>query len=124
MAAECCGDAAAGKPAWTFIDDQGRENSNGKTARWVAYQGTAQNGRDAVVAIFDHPDNPRHPSFWQSRTQYPYLNPSFTCKEDYTLAAGKSLTLRYGILVHHGSADPPTLEKHWKAFGAAAIAPP
>ncbi len=119
MAAECCGDVAAGKPAWTFLDDEGRENSNGKTARWVAYRGTAPNGRAAGIAIFDHPDNPRHPSPWQTRSHYPYLNPSFTCREDYTLKASESLTLRYGVLVHHGPADKERLEHHWKAFADA-----
>lgn len=83
LAAECCGDAAAGVPAWTFLDSEGRLNSNGQQARWVVYRGTAANGEDAAVAIFDHPDNPRHPSWWQTRNHYPYLNPSFTCKEDY-----------------------------------------
>ncbi len=118
MAAEFCGDDATATPAWTFLDNEDRTNSNGRAARWVAYRGTAQNGRPAALAIFDHPDNPRHPCWWQSRSNYPYLNPSFTCKEDYTLAAGKSLTLRYGILVHHGPADRQNLERQWKAYAA------
>jgi len=116
MAAECCGDAKAGKPAWKFLDNEKRENSNGRTARWLLYQGIASNGQGAGVAIFDHPDNPRHPSLWQTRSHYPYLNPSFTCKEDYTLRSGESLTLRYGVLVHHGSADAEKIESAWKAF--------
>jgi len=119
MAAECCGDAAAGKPAWTFSDSEGQPNSNGRRARWVAYQGTTPGGRRAAIAIFDHPANPRHPSWWQTRTHYPYLNPSLTCKEDYTLPAGKSLTLRYGVLVHDGPIDAEGLERRWKAFAAA-----
>jgi len=118
MAAECCGDQAAGKPAWTFLDSEARANSNGRTARWVAYQGTAANGETAALAIFDHPDNPGHPAWWQTRSQYPYLNPSLTCKEDYTLPAGQSLVLRYGVLVHQGPADAETLERRWKAFAA------
>jgi hypothetical protein len=116
MAAECCGNAEADRPPWTFLDSEGRANCNGQTARWVVYQGTAANGRPAAVAMFDHPNNPRHPSLWQSRAHYPYLNPSFTCKEDYTLPAGETLTLRYGVLVHDGSIDAEGVEQRWKAF--------
>lgn len=116
MAAEFCGDAAGGRPAWTFFDSQDQANSNGRTARWVAYRGSASNGQAACIAIFDHPDNLRHPTWWQTRSQYPYLNPSFTCKEDYTLEAGKSLTLRYGILVYHGLADKEKLQRRWRSF--------
>lgn len=116
LAAEYCGDPAAGKPAWAFFDNEKRANTNGKTARWVAFKGTAQNGTPACVAIFDHPDNPRYPSWWQTRTQYPYMNPSLTCKEDYRLPAGKTLTLTYGVLVHSGPGTPEAVEAAWKRF--------
>jgi hypothetical protein len=116
LAAECCGDEAAGRAPWTFSDSEDRANSNGQTARWVAYSGTTPNGQAAAVAMFDHPQNPRHPTWWQTRSHYPYLNPSFTCQEGYTLPAGESLTLRYRILVYQGQADRETMEKQWKAF--------
>jgi hypothetical protein len=119
LAAECCGDPAQGRPAWTFLDSEGRTNgSNNKTARWVAYRGIAPNGRPACVAMFDHPANPRHPSWWQTRDNYPYMNPSLTCKEAYTVAAGAGLTLTYGILVHDGAIDADRLERAWKDFAA------
>ena len=120
MAAECCGDAARKVPAWTFSNSQGQANCNNQAARWVAYQGTAPNGQAACVAIFDHPDNPRHPALWQTRPQYPYLNPSLTCKEDYVLPSGKSLHLRYRVLVHAGAADENALEQRWRTFAGTA----
>jgi hypothetical protein len=123
LAAECCGDPARAKPAWTFLDSEKRRKCNGRAARWVAYFGTAPNGRAAGVAIFDHPDNPRHPSWWQTRDNYPYLNPSFTCKEDYRLPAGKSLTLKYGVLVHQGAATHETFNRAWKRFASSAERP-
>jgi len=120
MAAEFCGDAAKGTPAWTFIKSEEPADNKNQTSRWMAYKGTAQNHRPAAIAIFAHPDNPRYPALWQTRTQYPYLNPSFTCKEDYTLPAGKSLTLRYGVLVHQGAGEMEELERRWKAFAGTA----
>jgi hypothetical protein len=67
--------------------------------------------------MFDHPNNPRYPTQWAERTQYPYLNPAFTAgKQDYTLQPGLKLKLRYGILIHAGPADADALEKAWKGF--------
>ena len=120
MAAECCGDPARKVPAWVFSSSEGPQDFNGKQARWAAYQGAAANGQAACVAIFDDPGNPRHPALWQSRTAYPYLNPSLTCKEDYVLKASASLHLRYGVLVHAGAADVETLEARWKTFAGTA----
>jgi hypothetical protein len=119
MAAEFCGDPKAGKPGWTFSRSvESKKNKN--RARWMAYCGVAQNGKPAGIAIFDHSDNPRHPALWQTRSHYPYLNPSFTCKEDYTLSPGKSLRLKYGVLVHDGKATGEMLEKAWKKFVSPA----
>ncbi len=122
MAAQFSGDDAKQSPAWKFLASDGEAKGTTHNARWMAYQGTAQNGQPATLAIFAHPGNPRYPAWWQTRDHYPYLNPSFTCKEDYTLAAGASLTLRYGVLVHHGPADRQAIERAFKAFAATAEA--
>ena len=122
LAGEFCGDKKTGKPAWKFSRSAEPKANKGR-ARWMAYSGVAQNGKPTSVAIFDHPANPRHPALWQMRTQYPYLNPSFTCKEDYTLAPGKSLRLTYGVLIHNGKPTVEALEKAWKSFAASAKEP-
>jgi hypothetical protein len=103
--------------SWEFLDHEGRrDGSNNKQCRWVAFRGTAQNGEPAAIAIFDHPANPRHPSWWQTRNQYPYLNPSLTCKEDYRLKTGQKLVLRYRVVVRQGTADRELFEGRWRAF--------
>jgi hypothetical protein len=105
------------KDGWSFLDDQGRrDKSNNQRCKWIAFRGTAQNGEAAAIAIFDHPSNPRHPSWWQTRNNYPYLNPALTCKEDYRLKAGESLTLRYGVLVHHGRADGALFDAQFQSY--------
>ena len=108
---------ASNRPAWVFRDDQGRENrTNNQQARWVAYSGQIPNGKTACVTIFDHPGNPGHPAFWQLRNQYPYLNPSLTCKEAYELEADQSLRLRYRIVVQDGEPIWSKVEESWKAY--------
>jgi hypothetical protein len=82
----------------------------GKQADWVDYSGTVD-GEDVGVAVFDNPQNLRHPTYWHAR-HYGLLaaNP-FGVKEfthdrhqdgSYTVPAGGVLVLRYRVLVHHG----------------------
>lgn len=117
-AAEFCGDPKKGEKGWIFTDSEGRVDgdANNKTSRWIVYQGSTLNGQAAGLAIIDHPDNPRHPSLWQTRNQYPYFNPSFTCAEDYILKSGSSLTLRYRVLVGQGALGNDRLEAEWNNF--------
>ncbi|MGW8258003.1 MAG: DUF6807 family protein, partial [Thermoguttaceae bacterium] len=120
LSAECCGDPTTGRKPWKFFNSQGRTDCNDQTARWVAYQGKLKNGASACVAIFVHPENPRYPTFWQTRTQYPFMNPSLTCKEDYVLAHDQHLKLEYLVFIHPGLADVAALEHQSKLFGGTA----
>jgi hypothetical protein len=120
FAGEFAGDPDKDPNAWRFVlspetaGDDGKKKPAGN--RWVAYAGTAQNGRATCVAMFDHPDNPRYPTRWALRTQYPYLNPCFIANGDFVLNAGQALTLQYGIWIHPGSADATAIEKAWKTY--------
>jgi hypothetical protein len=38
----------------------------GKRANWVDYDGNVE-GEDVGIAVFDHPDNLRHPTYWHAR---------------------------------------------------------
>jgi hypothetical protein len=100
---------------WQFIDSEGRKGQqmHGKKARWVDFS-----GRAAGVAIFDHPNNFRHPSPWYIAEGMPYFSPAPLFNKPYTLTAGKSLTLQYRIWIHPGRTDPDLsgLEGEWKSF--------
>jgi hypothetical protein len=82
----------------------------GKQADWVDYSGTV-NDEDVGIAVFDNPQNLRHPTYWHAR-HYGLLaaNP-FGVREfthgrhqdgSYTIPAGGVLVLRYRVFVHHG----------------------
>jgi hypothetical protein len=109
------------KPSWQFTSDEGHQGEKISQARWVNFSGPLGSGRTAGLAIFVHPDSPRQPHPWRVIPHMPYFNPAFTGKEDYTLPSGKSITLRYRILVHDGSLDKEALEKHWQHFAAANL---
>ncbi len=116
LAAECCGDEATGRPRWEFSNSGKNEPNSWRSARWGAYQGPLPGDKKAAVAMFDHPENPRYPITWATRDRYPYLNPVIISKADYTLEKGKTLTLKYGVLIHPGLLPYEKTEKEWKEF--------
>jgi hypothetical protein len=84
----------------------------GKRADWVDYSGKV--GREELgIAIFDHPSNPKHPTYWHARNyglfavnpfgEHDFYNDS---KRDgsVTIQPGSSLTFRYRVFIHHGDA--------------------
>lgn len=100
----------------------------GKRAKWVDYDGVDSQGRELGIALFDHPDSFRHPSWWHAR---PYglfsVNPfgqghfDPSAKKnagDHTILQGDSLTLRYRVLIHPGKADAQKLEAEFARFAA------
>ena len=84
----------------------------GKRAKWIDYWGKIDD-KMVGIAIFDHPTNPRHPTWWMARG-YGYVaadpfgahaiggEPPGT--GDMTIKAGEAITLRYRFLFHSG--DP------------------
>jgi hypothetical protein len=76
----------------------GVEAVNGDDARWCAYVGGTQGLRG--FAMLDHPDNPRHPTGWfVMNRDFGYMTASLVCHEPYSLPAGATLSLRYGLVV-------------------------
>jgi hypothetical protein len=65
------------------------------------------------VAIFDHPQNPRHPTWWHVRdyglfAANPFGRHDFEKLDDksagnLTVPAGKSITFRYRFYLHQGN---------------------
>jgi hypothetical protein len=96
----------------------------GKRAKWVDYSGPV-NGKTAGVAIFDHPKNPRHPTWWHVRTYGLFAaNPlgahHFENKPvgagDLKLAAGERVTFRYRFVFHAGNEKAAGIEERYTAY--------
>jgi hypothetical protein len=85
----------------------------GTKADWCDYF-AEYNGKTYGVAIFDHPQNLRHPTWWMARDYglfgaNPFGQHDFepeakhpADKGNYTIPAGGSLTLRYRFYFHFG----------------------
>ena len=85
----------------------------GKRAKWVDYWGKIDD-HTVGVAIFDHPDNLRHPTWWHARdygliAANPFGIHNFEGKKkgvgDFKLKKGEEQQFRYGILFHEGDAQ-------------------
>lgn len=93
----------------------------GKRSAWVDYSGSIA-GKPMGIAIFDHPSNPRHPTYWHVRG-YGLFAANVFGEHDFhadetrdgsiTLARGETLRFRYRVLVHPGGTrDADLVRKH------------
>jgi hypothetical protein len=96
----------------------------GKRADWCDYYGPVS-GKTVGIAIFDHPDNFRHPTWWHVRdyglfSANPFGVHDFEKKPkgtgDYTLAASQTLTFRYRFYIHEGTEAEARVAEHYRDY--------
>ena len=95
----------------------------GKRSNWVDY--TAEvDGERLGVAMFDHPKNPNHPTYWHARDYGLFsLNPfgqnAFDpdAEERRTkLATGQKLEYRWRVVIHSGDAASGHVAEMYRAY--------
>ena len=117
----------------TIVNAEGIKNDAawGKRSTWVDYY-APKDGKVYGVAIFDHPKNPRHPTWWHVRTYALFAANPFgkhdfeSTKEkklpagsgDLTIPAGGSTTFRWRFYFHTGDAKAAKLAERYKEFAA------
>jgi hypothetical protein len=79
--------------------------------KWCAYTAPA-GGKPVTVALFDHPDNARHPAgMFSMLRHFAYLSATPNVwKEPLALKRGKPLELCYGVAVWDGEVDGESIE--------------
>jgi hypothetical protein len=93
--------------------------AHGKPCRWIDLSGiVGPEKTPAGLAMFSHPVNQRHPvpGYVIMRGHFGYLSPALLFRKPYRLAAGKTLTLAYRMLIHPGLGDKGRLEKEWQSY--------
>lgn len=106
---------------WKAVDSEHHQfpdEFNNAKARWLDYTVEAAPGKEAGIAVLDHPSNPRHPTPWYIilGQGMKYFSPAFLFYEPYTLEANDTLTLKYRILIHPGRTDTQFCEEQWQQF--------
>ena len=102
-----------------FPDGSTNDRPAGVPALWCDLSGKLDGGPDQTggVAIFDHPDNPRHPTPWYGATgSGHYVNAAVLFHEPLRVAVGETLRFRYRVLVHDGIWDVPRLQAAYEAY--------
>jgi len=115
---------AAGGVITNGVGGRGEAECWGKRAPWCDYSGIV--GGDLVgLAIFDHPANFRHPTYWHVRdyglmTANPFGLSYFLRDEtrdgSLTLPAGSELTFRYRLCCHAGEASGARVAEQYLNF--------
>jgi hypothetical protein len=100
----------------------------GKRSTWVDYY-APKDGKVYGVAIFDHPSNPRHPTWWHVRSyalfaanpfgQHDFENLKQQPKAgDFTIAAGSSATFRWRFYFHNGDEKAARIAERYREYAA------
>ena len=111
-----------------LVDANGRvsmANIWGKRADWVDYTAEVE-GERLGVAIMDHPQNPRHPTYWHARDYGLFaLNPfgrkAFDPTQEESVwkwPAGQNTTFRWRVVIHPGDAETGHVADLYKKYGA------
>ena len=117
----------AGKPTGHIVNSAGERDDKtwGRRADWCDYYGPV--GSNIVgIAIFDHPANPRHPTWWHVRDyglfaanpfgQHDFEHLSDPHAGDFKLPAGQSVTFRYRVVLHPGNEQTGQIAQRYADY--------
>src|SRR5664279_3010983 len=96
-----------------------------KKANWVDYYGPVDD-KIVGIAMFDHPQNPRHPTWWHVRDyglfaanpfgQHDFEKGAAKDAGNLTVPAGKSITFKYRIYLHEGDEQQAKVAERWEQY--------
>ena len=116
------------KKGCKIVDADGRTrmvNVWGKRSNWVDYS-TDLEGEKVGVAIFDHPSNLNHPTYWHTRDYGlfaldPFGQHAFDPKmeeRNTKLPAGRKLVYRWRVVIHPGDVESGHVAELYKEYAA------
>jgi len=109
-----------------ILNSEGQRDGEtwGKRAQWCDYYGPVED-EIVGVAVFDHPQNPKHPTWWHVRdyglfAANPFGVHDFEKKPkgtgDITIPAGESLTFKYRFYFHKGDTNQAKVAEHYSEY--------
>jgi hypothetical protein len=121
-----------GNRAGVLTNAEGRQrerNVYGRRSPWMDYSGQIEGHGTRGIALFDHPDNFRYPTFWHVRdyglaAANPFAARTVGGEEadgSHTLRAGESMTFVYRVFVHSGDVREAEVARFYKEFAEAAF---
>jgi hypothetical protein len=114
----------------TIVNAEGIKNDAtwGKRSTWVDYH-APKDGKVYGVAMFDHPQNPRHPTWWHVRSYALFAANPFGKHDfenlkdqpkagDLTIPAGGSVTFKWRFYFHTGDEKAGKVAERYKEYAA------
>jgi hypothetical protein len=112
-----------------IVNSEGQRDKDvwGKRAVWCDCCGPV-NGQVVGVAIFDHPQNPKHPTWWHVRAYGLFAANPFGVHDfegkpagtgNIVVPAGQSLTFKYRFYFHKGDEKQGQVAEHYREYAAA-----
>jgi hypothetical protein len=102
-----------------FSDGSTSDRPTPVIANWCDLSGKLDGGPNQTggIALFDHPNNPRHPTPWYGATgPGHYMNAAFLFNEPMNVAEGETLLFQYRALVHDGIWEVERLQSAYEDY--------
>ncbi len=96
----------------------------GKRARWIDFWGTVDS-KVVGIAMFDHPSNFRHPTWWHARdygllSANPFGRQDFEGEQtesgDHKISQGTTLTFKHRFVFHRGDAQAAKIDELYQTW--------
>jgi len=96
----------------------------GKRGAWCDYYGPVE-GKIMGIAIFDHPTNPRHPTWWHVRDYGLFAANQFGVHDfekkapgtgDFKISKGGSVTFKYRFVLHEGGTAEAKINDLYQSY--------
>ncbi|MFP4502642.1 MAG: PmoA family protein [Candidatus Hydrogenedentota bacterium] len=116
--------------------DEGEQEAWGRPAAWCDYSADVEDIGWRGIAVFDHPENLRHPTCWHVRKYglmgansfgYSYFSDneaeegSMPENGDYVFEEDGSLTFNYRVYVHSGSTRRANVKARFADYAAPPV---
>lgn len=104
----------------------GEKNVWGKRSEWANYSGQID-GKAIGVAIFDHPSNPRYPTYWHARAYGLFATNIFGLHDfendpsrdaGLTIRPGQPLRFRFRVVIHEDVPQIESIRQMYSTFSA------
>src|ERR1051325_2398560 len=86
-------------------------------ANWLDQSGPIAQDKWGGIAMLDSPDNANFPSGWHCRNAG-WAGAAFNMDAPYVLDAGKTLRLRYRLILHRGDAAKANIDRRFEEWTA------
>lgn len=101
------------------------QSANGQEAAWCGYWGYSSDGGNYGAVIFDHPENPRHPTpYFVMNQPFGYLSAAPTFQRPFQLVQGRSLLLRYAVVAFAAKPEASEIGRLYASWTTGKIAQP